>query len=57
VIESINSFISEQSQEVIGHDYERYVGYLTVLGLFILVGCLIGLVPASRRRRPVHQCR
>ena len=35
VIESINSFISEQSQEVIGHDYERYV----------LVGCLIGLVP------------
>ena len=45
VIESINSFISEQSQEVIGHDYERYVRYLTVLGLFILVGCLIGLVP------------
>jgi F-type H+-transporting ATPase subunit a len=45
VIESINSFISDQSREVIGHDYERYVGYLTVLGLFILVGCFIGLVP------------
>ncbi len=45
VVESINSFVSDQSHEVIGHDYERYVGYLTVLGLFILVGCLIGLVP------------
>src|SRR5579872_4289193 len=38
-------FIADQSHEVIGHGYERYVGYLTTLGLFILVGCLIGLVP------------
>ncbi|MFZ0315149.1 MAG: F0F1 ATP synthase subunit A [Candidatus Korobacteraceae bacterium] len=45
VAESLNSFICEQSHEVIGHGYERYVGYLTVLGLFILVGCLIGLIP------------
>jgi F-type H+-transporting ATPase subunit a len=45
VAESLNSFIVNQSHEVIGHGYERYVGYLTVLGLFILVGCLIGLVP------------
>src|SRR5579864_6586499 len=42
---SINSFIAEQSHEVIGHEYQRYVGYLTVLGMFILVGCLIGLIP------------
>jgi F-type H+-transporting ATPase subunit a len=28
-----------------GHEYERYVGYLTALGLFILGGCLIGLIP------------
>ncbi len=45
VAESLNSFIVNQSREVIGHGYERYVGYLTVLGLFILVGCLIGLIP------------
>jgi len=45
VMESINSFIGNQSHEVIGHGYERYVGYLTVLGLFILIGCLIGLIP------------
>jgi F-type H+-transporting ATPase subunit a len=44
-MESINAFVADQSHEVIGHEYERYVGYLTILGLFILVGCLIGLVP------------
>jgi F-type H+-transporting ATPase subunit a len=44
-METINSFIADQSHEVIGHGYERYVGYLTVLGMFILVGCLIGLIP------------
>jgi F-type H+-transporting ATPase subunit a len=45
IIESANSFVSTQSEEVIGHGYERYVGYLTTLGLFILVCCLIGLIP------------
>jgi F-type H+-transporting ATPase subunit a len=45
MIEGINSFVSDQSHEVIGHEYERYVGYLTTLGLFILGGCLIGLIP------------
>lgn len=44
-VEGINSFVADQSHEVIGHGYERYVGYLTVLGMFILVGCFIGLVP------------
>jgi F-type H+-transporting ATPase subunit a len=44
-MEAINTFIADQSHEVIGHGYERYVGYLTTLGLFILVGCFIGLVP------------
>ncbi len=45
IVESANSFVSTQSEEVIGHGYERYVGYLTVLGLFILISCLIGLIP------------
>jgi F-type H+-transporting ATPase subunit a len=45
IVESTNSFVATQSQEVIGHGYERYVGYLTTLGLFILVSCLIGLIP------------
>jgi F-type H+-transporting ATPase subunit a len=45
IMESANSFVANQSEEVIGHGYERYVGYLTTLGLFILVCCLIGLIP------------
>ena len=40
-----NGFVSEQAHEVIGHGYERYIGYLTALGMFILVGCLIGVIP------------
>jgi len=45
MMESIDSFISNQSHEIIGRGYEHYVGYLTTLGLFILAGCLIGLIP------------
>jgi F-type H+-transporting ATPase subunit a len=45
VFESINGMVSQQGHEIIGHGYERYVNYLTVLGLFILVCCLIGVIP------------
>jgi F-type H+-transporting ATPase subunit a len=45
VFESINSMVSQQGHEIIGHGYERYVSYLTTLGLFILVCCLIGVIP------------
>ena len=57
MMEGINSFVEAQSHEVIGHGYERYVGYLTVLGLFILVGCLIGLVSDLRLLRLRRRCR
>jgi F-type H+-transporting ATPase subunit a len=30
---------------MIGHNYERYTPYLVVLGLFILFGNMLGLVP------------
>ena len=45
VMEGIDSFVNNQSHEVIGHGYERYTGYLTTLGVFILACCLIGLIP------------
>ena len=45
LMEEIDSFVTKQSHEVIGHGYERYVGYLTVLGIFILLSCLLGVVP------------
>jgi F-type H+-transporting ATPase subunit a len=45
IAEVLNSFIGDQAHEVIGHGYERYVGYLTALFLFILINCLIGVIP------------
>jgi F-type H+-transporting ATPase subunit a len=45
VFEGINGMISQQAHEVIGQGYERHVDYLTVLGLFILVCNLIGIIP------------
>ena len=45
VMEGIDSFVNNQSHEVIGHGYQRYTGYLTTLGVFILACCLIGLIP------------
>jgi len=44
-MEGIDSFVNNQSHEVIGNGYERYTGYLTILGIYILVCCLIGLIP------------
>ena len=43
--EMIHGFVGEQSESIIGHGYERFSTYLTVLFLFILVGNLMGLVP------------
>lgn len=44
-IEGIDSFVSNQAHEVIGHGYEGYVGYLATLGIFIITCNLIGLIP------------
>jgi len=43
--EMTNEFVGSQSESIIGHGYERYTAYLTVLTLFILIGNLMGLVP------------
>jgi F-type H+-transporting ATPase subunit a len=43
--EMTHEFVSEQSEAIIGHGHERFVAYLTVLGLFILIANLMGLVP------------
>ena len=44
-MEGINGFIENIADEIIGHHSERFVPYLTTLGLFILSCNLIGLVP------------
>ncbi len=46
--EMTHEFTSEQSESIIGHGFERFVGYLTVMGLFILVANLMGLVPGLK---------
>jgi F-type H+-transporting ATPase subunit a len=42
--EMTHEFVSEQSEQIIGHGYEQFTSYLTVLGLFILLANLMGLV-------------
>ena len=43
--EAVNGFVSEQSESIIGHGYERFTTYLTALALFILLSNLMGLIP------------
>ncbi len=43
--EMTHGFVGEQSESIIGHGYERFTAFLTVLLLFILLGNLMGLVP------------
>ncbi len=45
VAEWLNEFVSEQAEGIIGHDYATFVGYLTVLFVFILLCNLVGLIP------------
>ena len=46
--EVINEFVSEQGESIIGHGYEGFVSFLTILFLFILLCNLIGLVPGLK---------
>jgi F-type H+-transporting ATPase subunit a len=43
--EMTHDFVGSQSESIIGHGYERFTAYLTVLVLFILAGNLMGLIP------------
>jgi F-type H+-transporting ATPase subunit a len=43
--EAINGFVTDQSESIIGHGYERFVSYISALLLFILLCNLVGLIP------------
>lgn len=43
--EAMNEFVSDQGESIIGHGYEGFLSFLTVLFLFILLCNLIGLIP------------
>jgi F-type H+-transporting ATPase subunit a len=44
-MEGIDGFVAKQGEEIIGHGSDRYTAYLTVLGIYILTCCLVGLIP------------
>ena len=41
--EMTNDFVSDQGEQIIGHGYERFTGYLSALFLYILISNLAGL--------------
>ncbi|MDE1155155.1 MAG: F0F1 ATP synthase subunit A [Acidobacteriaceae bacterium] len=43
--ELTHEFVDDQGSQIIGHDYERFSGFLSVVLLFILLANLMGLVP------------
>ena len=43
--EMTHGFVGEQSESIIGHGFERFTTYLTIILLFILLGNMMGLVP------------
>jgi F-type H+-transporting ATPase subunit a len=45
VFEGLEGFVGNQSADVIGHHSEAFTPFLVTLGLFILTGNLLGLVP------------
>src|SRR5215467_4820220 len=45
IFEGLHGFITDQSQEIIGHHSEGFTPFLVALGLFILLSNLIGLIP------------
>lgn len=45
VAEMTHEFVGGQGESIISHGYQRFVPFLTVIFLFILLGNLLGLVP------------
>jgi F-type H+-transporting ATPase subunit a len=43
--EMTHEFVSDQGEQIIGHGFERFTGYLTALFLFILISNMMGLIP------------
>ena len=46
VFEGLRGFVQNQSREIIGHHSEGFTPFLLCLGLFILAGNLMGMIPS-----------
>jgi F-type H+-transporting ATPase subunit a len=47
VAEMIHEFTGNQSEQVIGHGYERFQAFVTCVGLFVLLNNFLGLIPRT----------
>jgi F-type H+-transporting ATPase subunit a len=45
IAEMIHEFTGNQSEQVIGHGYERFQAFVTCVGLFIVLNNFMGLIP------------
>jgi F-type H+-transporting ATPase subunit a len=45
VAEMLHGLVSDQAESIVGHGYERFVPYVTVVFIFILLCNVIGLIP------------
>ena len=51
--ETLHEFVTNQSEEIIGHHSEKFTPFLASLFLFILLMNLIGLIPGLDRKSVV----
>jgi len=45
IAEMLHGMVSEQAESIIGHGFERFVPFVTVVFVFILLSNLLGLLP------------
>jgi F-type H+-transporting ATPase subunit a len=45
IAEMLHGLVSDQAESIVGHGYERFVPYVTVVFIFILLCNVIGLIP------------
>jgi F-type H+-transporting ATPase subunit a len=45
IAEMLHGFVSELAESIIGRDFERYVPFVTVIFVFVLLSNLLGLLP------------
>ncbi|HZD77892.1 MAG TPA: F0F1 ATP synthase subunit A [Acidobacteriaceae bacterium] len=45
IAEMLHGLVSDQAESIVGHGYERFVPYATVIFVFILLCNVIGLIP------------
>jgi F-type H+-transporting ATPase subunit a len=45
IAEMLHSFVSGQAESIIGHGFEKFVPFVTIVFVFVLISNLLGLLP------------